>query len=566
MVDDEPILMAVVREFLHEAGYHNFNLVDDSTQALEKLREYQPDILLLDLVMPEVDGFQILQAVRADPATRHLPVVVLTSSSDADTKLRALELGATDFLAKPVDSSELILRLRNTLTVKAYQDQLAHYDTLTGLPNREQFSNKLIWAIQHAQQTRQPAGILNIDLERFKYVNDTLGPRIGDKVLALVASRLTHCIAMDNYLTDTGQTITIPSGSVSRLGGSEFSVILHEIAHIEKLIYVARRLTQSMIDPFYVDEHEIFLTASIGIALYPLDGGAPDELMKNVAVATDYAKRNGRSNYQFYTRDLNASAAGLLKLETDLRKAIERNQLEIYYQPKINGATGRVSGMEALIRWHRSEDNMVFPSDFIPIAEQMGEIVPMGNWIFNEVCRQYREWLLDGMEALKVSVNVSGHQFSDKELCSSLKIVLSEHKMDAANMMLEITETVLMGDVDGSIQTLHDIKDLGLSLSIDDFGTGYSSLSYLKLLPIEELKIDRSFIIDLNESKSDAAIVRAIIALADGLELDLVAEGVETEQQLKFLNDNGCETIQGYYYSRPLTADQFREFVQQRNQ
>ncbi len=564
MVDDEPILMAVVKEFLHEAGYRNFNLVEDSTKALGKLREYQPDILLLDLVMPEVDGFEILQAVRADPVTRHLPVVVLTSSGDAETKLRALEMGATDFLAKPVDSSELILRLRNTLTVKAYQDQLAHYDTLTGLPNREQFTNKLTWAIQHAQQTRQPAGVLNIELERFKYVNDTLGPRIGDKLLALVASRLTHCIAMDNYLTETERII--PSGSVSRLGGSEFSVILHEIAHIEKLIYVARRLTQSMIDPFYVDEHEIFLTASIGIALYPLDGDAPDELMKNVAVATDYAKRNGRSSYQFYTRDLNASAEGLLKLETDLRKAIERNQLEIYYQPKINGGTGRVSGMEALIRWHRSENDMVFPGDFIPVAEQMGEIVPMGNWIFNEVCRQYREWLLDGMEALKVSVNVSGYQFSDKDLCSSLEVVLSEHKMDAANLMLEITETVLMGDVEGSIQTLHDIKDLGLSLSIDDFGTGYSSLSYLKLLPIEELKIDRSFIVDLNESKSDAAIVRAIIALADGLELDLVAEGVETEQQLKFLNDNGCETIQGYYYSKPLTADQFRQFVQQRNQ
>lgn len=563
MVDDEPILMAVIQELLNEAGYNNFKAVKDSTQALDKLEEYRPDVLLLDLVMPEVDGFEILRSVRSNADTRHLPVIVLTSSSDAATKLKALELGATDFLAKPVDSSELVLRLRNTLTVKAYQDQLAYYDTLTGLPNRTLFMDRLKWALQHADRTRKSAAILNINLDRFKNINDTLGPRIGDALLAQIASRLTDCIRMDAYINYSDRAEL--SSSVSRLGGDEFSVILHEVSRVENTSYVARRLTQSMIDPFYIDEHEIFLTTSIGIAIYPQDGREIDELMKNVAVATEYAKQHGRNNYQFYSKELNAMSEERLKLETDLRKAIERGQLEIYYQPKIEGASGKVSGMEALIRWHRSEDNTVSPADFIPVAEQIGQIIPMGNWILNEVCRQHREWMMDGMDPLKVSVNVSGYQFSDKDLCNSLRIVLKEHNMDAASLMLEITESVLMGDVEGSMQTMHDIKGLGLSLSIDDFGTGYSSLSYLKLFPIEELKIDRSFIVDLPDSKSDAAIVRAIIALADGLELDLVAEGVETEQQMRFLNENGCNTIQGYYYSKPLTADQFRQFVLERN-
>lgn len=563
MVDDEPILMAVIQEFLSEAGYKNFEAVEDSTQALDKLHEFQPDVLLLDLVMPEVDGFQILRSVRAHAETRHLPVIVLTSSSDAATKLKALELGATDFLAKPVDSSELVLRLRNTLTVKAYQDQLAFYDTLTGLPNRRLFMDRLKWALQHADRTHKSAAILNVNLDRFKNINDTLGPRIGDALLAQVASRLTDCIRMDAYISFSDRAEL--SSSVSRFGGDEFSIILHEITRVENAAYVARRLTQSMVDPFYIDEHEIFLTTSIGIAIYPEDGNEIDVLMKNVAVATETAKQNGRNNYQFYSKDLNARSEERLKLETDLRRAIDKGQLEIYYQPKIEGSSGRVSGMEALIRWHRTEHGTLSPSEFIPVAEQMGQIIVLGNWLFNEVCRQHREWMEDGIGPLKVSVNVSGHQFSDKDLCNSLQIVLTEHKMDAASLILEITESVLMGDVEGSIQTMHDIKALGLSLSIDDFGTGYSSLSYLKLFPIEELKIDRSFIMDLPDSKSDAAIVRAIIALADGLDLDLVAEGVETEQQLQFLYENGCETIQGFYYSKPLTADQFKQFVIEHN-
>lgn len=563
MVDDEPILMAVIQEFLSEAGYKNFEAVEDSTQALDKLHEFQPDVLLLDLVMPEVDGFQILRSVRAHAETRHLPVIVLTSSSDAATKLKALELGATDFLAKPVDSSELVLRLRNTLTVKAYQDQLAFYDTLTGLPNRRLFMDRLKWALQHADRTHKSAAILNVNLDRFKNINDTLGPRIGDALLAQVASRLTDCIRMDAYISFSDRAEL--SSSVSRFGGDEFSIILHEITRVENAAYVARRLTQSMVDPFYIDEHEIFLTTSIGIAIYPEDGNEIDVLMKNVAVATECAKQNGRNNYQFYSKDLNARSEERLKLETDLRRAIDKGQLEIYYQPKIERSSGRVSGMEALIRWHRTEHGTLSPSEFIPVAEQMGQIIVLGNWLFNEVCRQHREWMEDGIGPLKVSVNVSGHQFSDKDLCNSLQIVLTEHKMDAASLILEITESVLMGDVEGSIQTMHDIKALGLSLSIDDFGTGYSSLSYLKLFPIEELKIDRSFIMDLPDSKSDAAIVRAIIALADGLDLDLVAEGVETEQQLQFLYENGCETIQGFYYSKPLTADQFKQFVIEHN-
>jgi diguanylate cyclase (GGDEF)-like protein len=563
MVDDEPILMAVIEEFLGEAGYENFLAVEDSTKALAILRDREPDLLLLDLVMPVVDGFEILREVRAHADTRHLPVIVLTSSSDAATKLRALELGATDFLGKPVDSSELVLRLRNTLTVKAYQDQLAYYDKLTGLPNRTLFVDRLKWALQHADRTLKSAAILNIDLDRFKNINDTLGPRVGDALLAQVASRLTDCIRMDAYINYSDRAEL--SSSVSRLGGDEFSVIMHEVARVENASYVARRLTQSMVDPFYIDQHEIFLSTSIGIALYPEDGREIDTLMKNVAVATDYAKQQGRNNYQFYSAQLNARSEERLRLETDLRRAIERGQLEIHYQPKIEGSSGRVLGMEALIRWHRSEHGTVMPAEFIPVAEQMGQIIAMGNWLFNEVCRQHREWMNEGIGPLKVSVNVSGHQFSDKDLCRFLREALTKYEMDAGNLILEITESVLMGDVEGSIQTLHDIRDLGLSLSIDDFGTGYSSLSYLKQFPVEELKIDRSFIMDLPESRDDKAIVRAIIALADGLDLDLVAEGVETEQQLDFLKQNGCATIQGYYYSRPLPADKFKQFVLERN-
>lgn len=548
MVDDEPILMGVAQVFLEEAGYSRFILCEDSSAAIDIIKEQSPDVLLLDLVMPGITGFDILFELSKSEETRYLPVIVLTSSSDSETKLKALEMGATDFLAKPVDASELSLRLRNTLTVKAYQDRLANFDQLTGLANRASFLERLEWAMRRLRLENEKRNVLLLGLDRFKQINDTLPPGVGDELLVRVANRLNDVILSKNEDTAV----------LARLGGDEFALLYKPVSDAS-LTGLADALLAEIREPFHIDDTtEVFLTGSIGISS-TTDVEHHAELLQKASVAEKFAKQSGRDRFQVYSTEIDAESAGLLQMEGDLRKALENDQLELHYQPKLDAKSHKIIGMEALIRWHLNGD-LISPLQFIPIAEDSGLIVPIGEWILKTACRQAQELETIGFDT-KVSVNVSGHQIPDPNLTNAINLALNESGLAPERLIIEITESVMMGDVPKSLEVLDRIRSLGVALSVDDFGTGYSSLSYLKRFPISELKIDQSFVFGLPDNSEDATIVRAILAMAHALDLTVTAEGVETLEQAKFLAQYDCETLQGYYFSKPLPFNQFREFA-----
>jgi len=549
MVDDEPTTLEVLEEFLKGEGYRNFVTITDSRRALDHARSEAPDVLLLDLMMPHVGGLEILRAMRADHALEHVPVIILTSSVDAETKLEALELGATDFLGKPVDPSELALRLRNTLAAKAYQDRLANYDALTGLPNRRAFLERLERALRRARAGSEPCCIFQLGLDRFKQINDTLGNAVGDAILRGVAERLERVVRPGDLL---GVPATGEAGTLSRIAGDEFSLLLPGVGSVERGARVAQRILASVAEPFSIDGKELFVTSSIGIALFPDDGEALETLLGNAGIAMSHAKQERANTYRFYSPSLNAESAERLDLEGRLRRALEREELLLHYQPKVDIRTGRVVGAEALMRWQHPELGLVPPGKFIPVAEDSGLMAPMGEWALRAACRQATAWHAAGLPEVRISVNVSSLQFRSDALPGIVASALEESGLEPKYLVLELTESVIMENPESASRMLQQIKRMGLGLSIDDFGTGYSSLSYLKRFPLDELKIDRSFVKGVPHDADDAAIVSAIIGMAHGLGLVVVAEGVETREQLAFLEERGCEEFQGFLFSRAV--------------
>jgi diguanylate cyclase (GGDEF) domain len=562
MIDDEPLVMDVLQTTLEEHGYRYFIKIEDSTKAVEAIYRERPDVVLLDLIMPERDGFSILEELRANADTRFLSVIVLTSSNDSNTKLKALELGATDFLAKPVDRSELVLRLRNTLTVKAYQDQLAYYDTLTQLPNRKLFLDRLDWAIKCAIRDGSQVAVLNIAIDRFQQVNELLGTQAGDELLVEVSRRLLKSLRETDTVSRGGQEATWRN--IARLSGDEFSIMLTDLKNGNQIVTIAERLRAGLREPFQIRQREIYITVSIGIALFPKDADTTDTLMKHAGAATAYAKEKGRDCYQFFSAEINAAAQQRMNVEHSLRRVLERNELALYYQPKICAATGDIKGAEALLRWRHPQRGFIPPYEFIPVAEDSGMITQIGEWVLRRACEQNVQWQQKGLVDLSMSVNVSAQQFRDNKFPAIVQKVLSDTGMDPELLVLEITEGVLMGDRDRIGDLLFKIKTIGALLSIDDFGTGYSSLSYLKTFPIDELKIDRSFIVDTPADGDSAAIVRTIVAMARSLDLQVVAEGVEEEAQVQFLRELSCDQIQGYYFAKPMPAEEFETFCRER--
>ncbi len=559
MVDDEPVMLEIVQALLEEEGYRHFVSVEDSTQAVDELIKTNPDILLLDLDMPVIDGFQVLEKVRKLDDYQYLPVIILTASENPENKLQALELGATDFLSKPVDPSELALRVRNTLSAKAYQDHLTYYDNLTGLPNRKLFIDHLSKGVAHARRDSRTLVLLEIGLDHFQNINESLGVHGGDNILQTVAERLLGVLRSSDVIGRSNSSIAIEN--TARTGGDEFSVVLYGVDSVENASVVSNRVLDSIKQTFDVDGDTVYLTASIGIAVYPDDGEEADTLIKHAASAQDFAKKQGRDRFQFYSSEMEAHSRALIKVMSDLKNALEEQQFELHYQPQIDAGSGRIIGMESLIRWNHPQDGLVPPLQFIPVAEEMGLITAVGEWVLHEACRSASEWIAAGHTDLKVSVNVSARQFTDSEFKASVISALQSSGLNPRNLVLEITESMLMGDVDQLAILLREIKSLGVSFSLDDFGTGYSSLSYLKKLPIDELKIDRSFLLEVPANNDDNSLVRAIIAMAHSLGLRVVAEGVEEVEQLEFLRRHGCDIIQGYYYSKPLNKPGFTDYL-----
>lgn len=562
MVDDEPLMLELIQAFLEDAGYKNFIPLERSSQSIDMLVQTEPDLLLLDLDMPELDGYEVLSMVRSNAAYEYLPVIILTASRDPECKLRALELGATDFLSKPVDPSELVLRVRNTLSAKAYQDQLAYYDSLTGLPNRKLFIERLNWGIELSKRENIPLTVLDIGLDKFRQINETLGMYTADKVLITIAERLNSLIRSSDFIGHTIETTKM--GGLARVGGDDFSIILFGVYSVENASDVSKRILEAVRQPVYIDEHEIFVTASIGIAVYPNDGNEVETLIKHAGSAKDFVRKQGSDNYQFFSSEMNTHSKQRMMMESKLRKALYNNEFELFYQPKIDSVTEKLIGMECLLRWNQPDESLLSPAVFIPMAEELGLIVPIGDWVLHEACQTTSEWVKSGYENLEVSVNVSAQQFNEINLKKSISSAIQSSGLSPQNLILEITESMLMGDVKHHINLLQNIIDLGVSVSLDDFGTGYSSLSYLKKFPIDELKIDRSFLTGIPDRNEDNSIVKAIIAMAHSLGLKVVAEGVEKVEQLEFLRQLNCDTIQGYYYSKPLSRKDFTAFLASR--
>lgn len=420
---------------------------------------------------------------------------------------------------------------------------LAHHDPLTGLPNRALFSDRLGQAILHAKRRQQPATVIFLDLDRFKLVNDGLGHLAGDEVLKIAADRVVSCLRA----TDT----------VARLGGDEFVVLLSDPPLSGSgIAQIIEKVRARLAEPIVIAAQQFSLTASMGVASFPEDGHEAETLLANADTAMYHAKELGRDNYQVYSAALSASATERLSLAEGLRRALTNNEFVLYYQPQIDLQTGRIFAVEALIRWHHPVLGLVQPGEFIPLAEETGLIVPIGKWVLETACLQNAQWQKDGMLPITVSVNVSARQFADKELVGSVKAALEKSGLSPSYLDLELTESMIMQDLHRGIMTMKELEALGIRLSIDDFGTGYSSLSALKSFPIARLKIDQSFIAGLaSGEEDDQAIAAAVISLGQKLNLRVIAEGVETERQLEFLQQNGCDEVQGFHFSKPIKAE-----------
>ncbi|MDB5800708.1 MAG: diguanylate cyclase [Rhodocyclales bacterium] len=678
IVDDEIHNRKLLETLLRPEGYVTRSAATGE-DALSSIEQRAPDLILLDIMMPGIDGYQVASMLKANPATANIPIIMVTALVDRSARLAGLDAGAEEFLTKPVDRAELWLRVRNLLRLKAIADlqsansnleeqvqartadlqrfrtamdvtanaifltdrssmrfvevnttacnmlgytrdelfevgpeqvsvstreqleslyddiiggrgadeltetqllckdgsqidvevnrhaqrsgadwlivgvlrditgrkeaekrlhQLAHYDTLTGLPNRMLFHESLKKTLVQAADSGWLVAVLFIDLDHFKNVNDTLGHAIGDELLSQCSDRLVQCVRVRD--------------TVGRLGGDEFALILVMQDDQQGAWLVAKKVRDVLRAPFHLQGHEARVTASIGITIYPDDAADADTLLKYADTAMYQAKHAGRDTFRFFTAQMNAAVLARLDLETALRNAVDNQEFVLYYQPKVQLSTGRIAGLEALLRWQRPGHGLVSPQDFIPLLEETGLIVRVGTWVIAEACRQIGVWLRSSIGPVQVAVNISGRQFMEGDLDGDVIKALADNDVPADLLELELTESSLMANTERTIAILQTLKQQGVQISIDDFGTGYSSLAYLRRFPIDKLKIDIAFIREVTNNPDDAVIALAIIRMAHSLRLDVIAEGVETAAQLAYLRRHRCDQIQGYYFSRPL--------------
>ena len=425
--------------------------------------------------------------------------------------------------------------------------QMANYDMLTGLPNRSLMYDRLKQALSVSRRYGHSVAVMLLDIDRFKEVNDTLGHHVGDRLLTETAGRLMGCVR--------------ESDTIARMGGDEFLVILPEVGHPTNAAHLAQKFLEALSKPFALEGHDVYVSGSIGITLYPSDSDDMNMLIKNADTAMYHAKAQGKNNFKFFTEGINRSTVERFKLESRFRRALDKLEFHLNYQPKVDLTSGRICGMEALLRWYHPEQGSINPSLFIPLAEETGLVVPLGEWVLREACRQNRAWQDEGLPPLKVSVNLSARHFHRKNLLQMIVGILRETKLDPRYLMIEITESTIIQNVEETIKTLKKLRRIGIGVSIDDFGTGFSSLNYLNRFSLDELKIDKSFVTDIANNADSRKVVTAVIALAHNLNLSVVAEGVEKEDQVGFLKKSNCDAVQGYYFSVPLSSEDFRKMV-----
>ena len=695
-VDDDAASLMMAEGALEEAGFDVVQAMN-GREAIERFGEHDPDMIIMDAIMPVMDGFDSISSLRRLGGGAHVPILMITGLDDLDSILRAYDVGATDFLTKPVnffilphrvqymlrakrtadelrasqaklDNAQRIARLGNwewcpatreltwsrefgrilgrpevelggdwsafiecveeedreelqasvveaarrgltmsaefrirdpenvgrlrTVRVEAepgptdggegarhmlgtLQDitertdaqaqihTLAYYDLVTGLPNRAQLHEQLRFVLKSAARSTEEFAILFLDLDHFKQVNDTLGHDAGDDLLKQASERLLSVVRESdsvgrpvNAQGESGE----PEHTVARLGGDEFVVLLGRVGRAEDAARVAQRIAESIAQPFTIGETEVTVTTTIGISVYPADGENVETLLKHADVAMYHAKESGRNGYQFYSRGIHEKALTRFSMERELREGIERGELRVVYQPKVSLESGALCGAEALVRWNHPEKGDVSPADFIPLAEETGLILPIGQFVLREACAQRQRWTDAGMTPFAMAVNCSSVQFTRGDVIADIDAAIAESGLDPHWLEVELTESLLLKDIDAGIKSLQRMKRLGIQVAIDDFGTGFSSLSYLKRLPVDKLKIDQSFVKDLADDPGDAAIVSAIVTLSRNLGLCVVAEGVETCEQYDILKGYGCHEAQGYLIGWPLDVEGFERW------
>ncbi len=551
LVEDNLGDARLVHEMLLEVSAYGFQLTHAKTlqEACEYLATGYYDTMLLDLSLPDAHGLDSINHVLNVSST--LPIVVLSGLDDTDMAIEAVQSGAQDYLVKGQGDGNLLTRsLRYAIERKRSEERLtylAQYDPLTNLPNRMLFHDRLDAALQHAKRHDERVDLMFLDLDHFKDINDRLGHKAGDDLLVNVAQRLQGCIRAED--------------TVARLGGDEFTIIMQGVSHGSDVATVANKMVSALSKPFTLSGEEIFVTISIGIATYPDCGDHAEALIRNADTALYRAKSDGRSNYKFYSDEMGVAVNDRMTMIDSLRQAVHRGEFQLHYQPLVNTRSGKVFGVEALLRWQHPNCNPVPTAEFIPLLEETGLIHPVGEWVFHESCRQIRLWQQEGLPPLCISINLSVRQFQKHGLASMIANVLKEYQLDPSLLQLEITENILADDSAIVTQTLTQLHGLGVRLVIDDFGTGYSSLSYLKDYPFDTLKFDQAFIHDITTSKNSASIIAALIKLGQSIGMTVMAEGVETQHQFNLLNEMGCDQYQGYLYARPMDATTLSQWM-----
>lgn len=558
IIDDDEDIRALLLSVLTDN--YDCTQAESAEDALIALEESHFDLVISDIQMGGMSGLELVPRIHS--IAPDCVVLMVSGQSNIEAAIGAMRAGAFDYIMKPFNILHLEAAveraLKQSVLLKekrihknqierllqqrtAEVDHLAYYDKLTDLPNRTLFEDRLAQAIAVGHGAHQKLAILFVSLDQLKKVNDTLGHPLGDCLLKQVAARLRLCIT--------------ESGTVARFGGEEFAILLTTIGQPKDVLEIISAIRVALKPSFNLDRQEIFGTASMGVSFFPLDGEDSQSLLKNAGAALYRSKDAGGDNYEFYTADMNAIASKRLALETSLRLAIENRELLLHYQPQLVLDSLQISGIEALVRWQHPLLGLVSPADFIPLAEETGLILSIGEWVLREACRQNKSWQEQGFPPMRVSVNISALQLQRQNLAETVSRILDETRLAPAFLELELTESSIMTNAETTIDVLTRLQTMGVTISIDDFGTGFSSLSYLKRLPIDALKIDQSFVRDVSTDQDDAALVMAIITLAHNLRLRVVAEGVETQEQWRFLHLLRCDEIQGFVFSKPLPPD-----------
>ncbi len=545
IADDDPSIRLVLRHIMEQSGYHVVEAVN-GLEAVQEAIRHVPDLILMDAVMPEMDGFRATEEIKQIEDCAATPILIATSLDDDQSVARAFEVGACDFITKPFNWSVLkhrAARMLNAAKAEQKIQHLAYHDSLTGLPNRMLFMDRIDQAISRAQRKSGQFALLFLDIDHFKVINDSMGHAAGDQLLNVVSQRLTEVLRK----TDT----------VARLGGDEFTIILEAIDSVESAASVSKNILFALDESIEINQKEVHISGSIGIAMYPQDGTSFGTLLKNADTAMYRAKESGRQTFQFYAQEMSLKAMQRLDLESQIRSALKNEEFTVYYQPKVNLVSGQCQGVEALVRWLHPEKGIIPPNDFIPLAEETGLIIKLDEWVMRTACQQFQKWKAAGYAINNLSVNVSARHFKEAGLLNHCKKIIADLKISPKHIEIELTESALVDNYANAKEILKQIHELGVRIALDDFGTGYASMSYLKEFPFDTVKLDRSFVQDLPDDNESAAIAKAMIQLADALNLTMVAEGIETEAQKAFLTDQGCTFGQGYLWSKPVPAEEF---------